>query len=118
MLVEGEHVDVPRGNHVGRPLGVADEPHPPEAVPALELVDPLPPGAFAAEDLRLPADDDVHLGADLAAPDDRRAGREMAELAHEHDDAGLRGPEAREEWDRARRVVPELHAEEVPERDA
>ena len=116
-LVDGQHLEVAARHHVGAPLGVTHETHLAEDVAAPVLGDALPLLTAARPHLGATADDDVHLVAQLAAPDHHLARREASELAHEDDDARLRGTEAGEERDRPGRLLAELHPDQVPERD-
>src|SRR5438094_7938134 len=102
-LVHGKHFEVARRDDVGAPLGVAHEPHLAEHVAAPVLGHPPPLLAVARPALGAPADEHLHLVAELDAAHDHLAGREALELAHQHYDARLPVPETREARDRPRR---------------
>src|SRR5207253_8472403 len=107
-LVHREDFEIAGGDHVGAALGVAHEPHLAEHVAPPVLGHPPPLLVAACPHLGAATDDDEHLVAQLAAADDRLAGREAPELAHQDDDARLRRTEAGEERDRPGRLLAEL----------
>src|SRR4029077_9099291 len=117
-LVNHQHLDVRPGDDVCRAHAVPDEGHLAEDVAALVLGDaPAMTDLVALPDLGAPVENHEHLVARVALPDDLVLRLEAPHLAHEHDHARLRGAKSREQRDRARRIVAEPQADEVPERD-
>src|SRR5262249_3794007 len=118
-LVDRQHLDVRPGDDVRRaPHAVPDECHLAEDVAALVLGDaPAMTGPVARPALGAPVEDHEHLVARVALAHDRLPRLEAPHLAHEHDHARLRRAQPCEQRDRARRIVAEPQADEVPERD-
>src|SRR6185503_19668167 len=108
-LVDGQHLDLALRDDVGGALRAPYEAHLAKDVATLELQYLPARAALPSPHLARALEDHIHLLARIPRAYDHLAIVELLHLAHEHDDPCLRRPQAREERNRPRGILAELH---------